>query len=74
MLTSIFVDPEKIREILSEIDVWCGSLDADAPLGRQFAVMNRKLRGWFQTYQFAYDAPQAFEAIDYHVFRTTRLA
>ncbi|MHB1557385.1 MAG: reverse transcriptase domain-containing protein [Isosphaeraceae bacterium] len=68
----VFIDPEPFRQVLGEIDEWVEHLDADRPLGRQFARFNERLRGWFETYQYAYDAPQAFESLDRHLFATVR--
>ena len=71
-LTSLFVDPERVRGLFCEIDEWCERLTPDSSIPAEFRKLNQKLRGWFETYQFAYDAPQVFEAIDYHVFRVAR--
>jgi RNA-directed DNA polymerase len=68
----ILLDPARIREVLDEVRGWAEGLDPDRPLGPQFARFNQRLRGWFESYQFGYDAPQAFEAIDGLVFGAVR--
>jgi hypothetical protein len=68
----IFIDPEPFREVLTEIEEWVEHLDADRPLGSQFVRFNQRLRGWFETYQYAYDAAQAFETLDRHLFACLR--
>ncbi len=68
----VFVDPDGVREVLQDIQQWAVGLSADLPLGQQFAVMNQRLRGWFEAWQFSYDAPHAFQAVDEHLFRTLR--
>jgi RNA-directed DNA polymerase len=66
------LDPRKVHEVLAEIGRWAEQIDADRPLGRQFRALNQRLRGWFESFQYAYDASQAFEAIDRHLFAGTR--
>ncbi|MBC7819744.1 MAG: hypothetical protein IAG10_22910, partial [Planctomycetaceae bacterium] len=68
----ILWDVLKVRACLTSIDEWAQSLTANRSLGRQFAEINRRLWGWFATYQYAFNAPQAFEAIDRRVFQATR--
>ena len=68
----IFVDPQKIRELFREMDQWAESLESPEKLPRQFSQFNKRLRGWFETFQFAWDAPQAFSSLDYYLFRTVR--
>lgn len=68
----VFIEPERVREIFADIDRWSEKLSMEGEIPTMFEQLNRKLLGWFQTYQYAYDAPQAFEAIDHHVFRTVR--
>ena len=68
----IFVDPDRFREVFVEVDRWVDQLDADRPLGRQLKTFNQRLRGWFESYQYAYDAPQALESLDTHTFIAVR--
>jgi RNA-directed DNA polymerase len=68
----VFMDPVPFRDILAEINDWVEQLDPDRSLGGQFARLNQRLRGWFDSYQYAYDAAQAFEALDRHLFVTVR--
>ncbi len=69
----ILLDPAKIRDVLDQVLQWAEGLDADRPLGAQFARFNQRLRGWFESYQFAHDAALAFETVDQHVFRAARV-
>ncbi|HKI20800.1 MAG TPA: reverse transcriptase domain-containing protein, partial [Isosphaeraceae bacterium] len=68
----IFIDPDPFRDVLAEVDDWVEQLDPDRSLGGQFARLNERLRGWFDSYQYAYDAAQAFESLDRHLFVTVR--
>ncbi len=68
----IFTDLVRFQELVAEIDRWVEELDSTRPLGVQFDQLNQRLRGWFESYQFAYDAPQAFEALDRHLFAALR--
>lgn len=66
------VDPAKIREILEQVHQWAEELDPDRSLRSQFARFNQRLRGWFESYQFAHDSAAAIETIDQHVFARLR--
>ncbi len=68
----VFIDPKVFRDVLSEIDDWVEQLDPGRPLRTQFARFNQRLRGWFETYQYAYDAAQAFDSLDRHLFVALR--
>jgi len=68
----VFIDPEPFRDVLAELDDWIEQLDPDRSLGSQFARLNQRLRGWFDSYQYAYDAAQAFESLDRHLFVAVR--
>jgi RNA-directed DNA polymerase len=68
----IFIDPDPFRDVLAEIDDWVEQLDPDRSLGSQFNRLNDRLRGWFDSYQYAYDAAQAFESLDRHLFVSVR--
>lgn len=68
----VMLDPARIRDVLAEVGQWAENLDPDRSLGRQFELFNAKLRGWFEAYQYAHDAPLAFSTIDEFVFRSTR--
>jgi RNA-directed DNA polymerase len=48
----VFIDPDPFRDVLAEIDEWVEQLDPDRSLGGQFARLNERLRGWFDSYQF----------------------
>jgi len=68
----VFLDPEPFRDVFAEVDRWVEQLDPDRPLGPQFARFNQRLRGWFESYQYAYDSAQAFESLDRHLFVSLR--
>ena len=68
----VFIDPDPFRDVLAELDDWVEQLDPDSSLGGQFARLNERLRGWFDSYQYAYDAAQAFESLDRHLFVAVR--
>jgi len=68
----VFIDPDPFRDVLAEIDDWVEQLGPDRSLGGQFARLNERLRGWFDSYQYAYDAAQAFESLDRHLFVAVR--
>lgn len=72
-VVNIYVDPDRIKDVLGEVDEWSESMTDERSVSRCFDKLNQRLQGWFATYQYAYDAPQAFSTIDYHVFRTIRL-
>jgi group II intron reverse transcriptase/maturase len=68
----IFTDKARFGEVIAEVTRCLEGLDPARPLGVQFEELNQRLRGYFEAYQFAYDAPHAFEALDRHVFTTLR--
>jgi RNA-directed DNA polymerase len=68
----LLLEPHTVQAILDEVHAWAAALDHKRPLGRQFARFSQRLRGWFATYQYAHNAPQAFETIDHHVFQMVK--
>jgi RNA-directed DNA polymerase len=67
----IFVDPDRFRDLFAETERWLEQIEAHR-LGQQIRRFNQRLRGWFESYQYAYDAPQAFEAYDAFLFAAAR--
>ncbi|TWT63723.1 reverse transcriptase domain-containing protein [Rubinisphaera italica] len=70
--TLIITDADRIQEAMQSAKEDIESFTADRPLGQQFEKLNRRLRGWFQTWQFASDASSAFESIDLSIYRLVR--
>jgi RNA-directed DNA polymerase len=68
----IFIDTDQFKTVFAEIDGWVDGLDPGRSLGAQFAQFNQRIRGWFESYQYAYDAPQAFESFDQYLFVAMR--
>jgi RNA-directed DNA polymerase len=68
----IFIDTDQFKAVFAEIDGWVDGLDPRRSLGAQFAQFNQRIRGWFESYQYAYDAPQAFESFDQYLFVALR--
>lgn len=68
----VLLDPRKVQSVLAAIDDWVEQMERDRPLGRQFQAFNQRLRGWFESFQYAYDASQALDAVDRRLFTGVR--